>query len=189
MTHSTRVGELPLYDYTLYINRDWADVRGFELTVRKLFSHYFTGSLNYTFMIAKGSNSTPWDDYTQVGPEKPYYLAWDQRHTFNANLTFSFPQKWGPALGRFYPLGDWNLNILYIFNSPQPYTPPTRNPQSEINMARLEPTMHTDIKLTKRFTLTNNLKALFLIEGYNIFNRKNLLYLHSSRVPAYLFYN
>jgi outer membrane receptor protein involved in Fe transport len=168
MTNWTRAGERPLYDYTLYINRDWADVRGFELTVRKLFSDYFSGNLNYTFMIAKGSNSTPYDEYTQEGPERPYYLDWDQRHTLNANLSISLPENWGPA---------WNLNILYAFNSPQPYTPPTRNPQREVNTARLKSRMHTDIKLTKRFTLTNNLKALFLFEGYNIFNRKNLLFL------------
>jgi outer membrane receptor protein involved in Fe transport len=171
-----QAGERPTYIYWLWSSRDWADVRGFEITLRKFFSDYFAGGLNYTYMIAKGNDSDPWDFEEQLGAANPYYLDWDQRHTFNANITLSLPEKFGLAFAGLYPFGDWNFNMLYSFNSPQPYTPTSRDVQKQLNTKRLKSRMQTDIKISKRFVLSNNIKALFLIEGYNIFNHKNLLY-------------
>jgi hypothetical protein len=131
-------------------------------------------------MIAKGKASSPqaggsemWRKLT--GVHQAYYLNWDQRHTLNANVTFSFPQKWGPEISGYHPLGDWSFNILYTYGSPKPYTPPTRDPQPPYNTERLVYNMRTDIKFEKRFAIAGDIRAILFLEGYNIFNRKNLL--------------
>jgi outer membrane receptor protein involved in Fe transport len=176
LTDIVSAGAPPYDGYGLWSNRDWADVRGLEITLRKFYSDYITGKINYTYMVAKGNASSAFDDFIQLGPQEPIYLDWDQRHTFNANITVSLPQDWGPAIGTFFPFADWNLNILYTYDSPLPYTPPSRDPRPDYNSKRLESRMQTNIKLSKRFNVYDRIRAIFLIEGYNIFNRKNLLW-------------
>jgi len=174
-----QAGEAPFSDYWIYDNRDWADTRGFELKVKKYYSDYFAGEINYTYMIAKGKASSTQAGGSELwrklaGVTEDYYLDWDQRHTINANVTLSVPNNWGPEVGGYYPLGNWSFNVLYQYGSAKPYTPPTRDPQPEYNTRRLVSTMTTDIKLEKRFTIGDNMRALLFVEGYNIFNRKNL---------------
>jgi hypothetical protein len=41
----------------------------------------------------------------------------------------------------------------------------------------MNPVMQTDLKFTKRFAISHDIRLLFLIEGYNIFNRRNLLFI------------
>ncbi len=174
-----QAGTAPFSNFWLYDNRDWADIRGFELTMRKFYSDYFSGSINYTFMIAKGKASGAQTGGSELwrklnGVQDSYYLDWDQRHTLNANVTFSVPNNWGPQLGSFHPLGDWSLNILYTYGSPQPWSKVSRDPQPEYNTERLLATMRTDLKLEKRFRIDENMRAILFLEGYNIFDRKNL---------------
>ena len=172
-----QAGEAPFTDFWLYYNRDWADARGFELTLRKFFSNYFAGEINYTYMIARGKGSDVQMGGSELwrklaGVQQPFYLDWDRRHTVNANVNISMPKDWGFNVGGYHPLGDWVFTVLYRYGSPLPYTPPTRDPQPEYNTKRLKATMTTDIKLEKRFAIGEDMRALIFVEGYNIFNRK-----------------
>jgi hypothetical protein len=100
-------------------------------------------------------------------------LNWDRRHSFNANVTFSVP-KWNNQWDGWL-LGDWALNVLFTYGSPKPYTPPTRDPQPEYNTERLVEEVRFDLKLEKRFAISGTMRALLFVEGYNIFNRQNLV--------------
>jgi hypothetical protein len=154
-------------------NRAWADHRGVEISVRKHFSHFFAGNINYTYMIAKGQSSDPWST-GEEGARRPIYLDWDRRHTLYANLTLGTPLQWGPQIAGFFPLDNWNLTFLYIYKSPLPYTPDTHDYNEDENSLRLDESVsRTDIKLTKRFNLGKHLTAILLLEGYNIFNQIN----------------
>ena len=109
-----------IHSYYLYTNRDWGNVRGCELILRKFFSNYFSGNLNYTYMIAKGSSSSPRQGGSEIyrkraSAQKAYYLNWDRRHTVNANITFRVPPKWGPTLIGHHVLGNWHLNVLFTY--------------------------------------------------------------------------
>ncbi len=175
-----QAGEAPFSDFWLYYNRDWADARGFELTLRKFFSNYFAGEINYTYMIARGKGSDVQSGGSELwrklaGVQQSFYLDWDRRHSLNANVNISMPKDWGFEVGGYHPFGDWNFTVLYRYGSPLPYTPPTRDPQPEYNTKRLEATMTTDIKLEKRFAIGEDMRALIFFEGYNIFNRRNLM--------------
>lgn len=81
--------------YTTYYNRDYGNVRGFELILLRRPPGLFYGELNYTYSVAKGKSSTVGQGYItewsgNIVPTFESYLAWDQRHTFNANVNLSY---------------------------------------------------------------------------------------------------
>ena len=81
--------------YTTYYNRDYGNVRGFELILLKRPPGFFFGELNYTYLVAKGKSSSVGQGYItewsgNIVPTFESYLAWDQRHTFNANVNLSY---------------------------------------------------------------------------------------------------
>jgi outer membrane receptor for ferrienterochelin and colicin len=100
--------------YVRYRNRDFANVRGVTLSLRKRFSDGYAFNMDYTFQLTEGTNSDPTQELNALrgGGEPTKILTplnWDQRHTLNGN---------------FYMGGDrWGTDIIARFNSGQPYTP------------------------------------------------------------------
>ena len=81
--------------YTTYYNRDYGNVRGFELILLRRPPGLFFGELNYTYLVAKGKSSSVGQGYItewsgNIVPTFESYLEWDQRHTFNANVNLSY---------------------------------------------------------------------------------------------------
>ncbi len=81
--------------YTTYYNRDYGNVRGFELILLRRSPGLFFGELNYTYSVAKGKSSSVGQGYItewsgNIVPTFESYLEWDQRHTFNANVNLSY---------------------------------------------------------------------------------------------------
>ncbi|MBN2009793.1 carboxypeptidase-like regulatory domain-containing protein [candidate division KSB1 bacterium] len=179
-----QAGTAPFTDFWLYANADYANVRGFEITFKKMYSKYFSGQVNYTYMEAKGRASDPQDGGTflwrkQLMPKRDEYLDFDQRHTLNVSLNVRLPETWGPTIAGYHPFGDWSLNILSSYGSGLPYTSSTRTVVPPVNDMRLPYTMQTDLKFHKYFAVWNNVKTFLFLEGYNIFNRLNLVTMSS----------
>ena len=87
-------------DYVVFYNSDYASVKGIDLTLRKRYSNYFSGSLDYTYMVAKGNNSQPLGGYFDAFageeiPHQEYFLDFDQRHKIALNLNFNIPANSG----------------------------------------------------------------------------------------------
>jgi len=81
--------------YTTYYNRDYGNVRGFEIVLIRRPPGLFYGELNYTYSVAKGKSSSVGQGYNtewsgDIVPTFESYLEWDQRHTFNANINLSY---------------------------------------------------------------------------------------------------
>ncbi len=81
--------------YTTYYNRDYGNVRGFELIFIKRPPGLLYGELNYTYSVAKGKSSSVGQGYLtewsgNIVPTFETYLEWDQRHTINANVNLSY---------------------------------------------------------------------------------------------------
>ncbi|MCU0344888.1 MAG: TonB-dependent receptor, partial [Ignavibacterium sp.] len=85
--------------YTLYVNDDYANNKGFEITLDVRPTKYFSGGLTYTYSIAKGSASSETEQYpgTQESTQL-YFLDWDRPHIFNASGTYTIPADEGPAI-------------------------------------------------------------------------------------------
>jgi outer membrane receptor for ferrienterochelin and colicin len=100
--------------YSIYVNKDYSNVRGITLNFTKRFENHFSVDLNYTYQVAEGSNSNPDDAFraAQNNQSPVIFLSplnWDQRH--NLNLNFLVGDK------------DWNVSLLAKYGTGLPYTP------------------------------------------------------------------
>lgn len=100
--------------YSLYINKDYANVRGVTLSINKRPSDYFSFNINYTYQVAEGVNSSPDEEFFAArdgaDPTKQLIsLDWDQRHTLNATF----------VVGE----GDFGAYVIGRYGSGLPYSP------------------------------------------------------------------
>jgi outer membrane receptor protein involved in Fe transport len=171
-------------DYVVYYNSDYASVKGVDLTLRKRYSNYFSGSIDYTYSVAKGNNSQPLGGFISAYskeeiPHQEYYLDFDQRHDVAINLNFNIPKGQGPEVFGTRPLGDVNLNLLMQAGSGLPYTPyvdPTV--RIDVNSARKTWTSTVDLRLIKKFALAGASASLF-VEMTNLLNTQNVRNVYS----------
>lgn len=167
--------------YSLHINEDFASNNGFEIQFRKRQGHYLTGEINYTYSVAEGSSSAPWQ---RVGSEeenlqtlKFFPLDFDQRHTINANLRLHFDERKGPQLAGFHPLQNSSFSLLFRYGSGLPYTKGQRGATQpyEINNERMPATWTLDLLIDREFNF-GSLKVIPFLDIYNLTNRENVLY-------------
>jgi outer membrane receptor protein involved in Fe transport len=162
--------------YYRYINRDYGNVKGFTLSLEKMRTGLFSGSIDYTYQYARGSASDP--NFLQVievatrlsgesiqFPERQILaLDWDQRHTINLVLGLSKP-------------GDWGISCIGSAGSGMPYSPSSveqlQLPDREFkNSARKPLQYNLDFKANKQLKLGNVTYTLFL-RVYNLLDRMN----------------
>jgi len=153
--------------YARYINRDYANVRGFTVSIKKRKSGYLSAAVDYSYQIAEGNASDPdavfYDNasYPPRESEKQVVpLNWDQTHTLNAVMTLSKPRSWG-------------VSILAKFGSGLPYTPTEQRVRTSFENSERKPNFHTvDIKAHKDFRFSGFTYSFF-VKIYNLFDTKN----------------
>lgn len=164
--------------YSERINRDFANVRGITCSINKRFSNAFAFGIDYTYQIAEGTNSSPDEEFfaQQNGSEPKRLLAplaWDQRHTLNANL--------------FVGNDLWGASVLGNFSSGQPYTPTLI--QGSItgkdvmaglatNSLRKPSLFRVDFELYRNWKIFSVNLQLF-VKIFNLFDAKNPLYIYT----------
>ena len=171
-------------DYVVFYNSDYASVKGIDLTLYKRYSDYFSGSLDYTYMVAKGNNSQPLGGYFDAFageeiPHQEYFLDFDQRHKIALNLNFNIPENSGLDILGMDILSNFNLNVIFIANSGLPYTPyvdPTV--RIDVNSGRKPWTSTVDLRAIKTIPFGIVSAALFL-EITNLLNTENVVYVYS----------
>lgn len=156
------------FKYARFINRDYANVKGFILTLDKRFADYFGLKLDYTFQIAQGNASDPRSVFNNNQTNPPIEetksvvpLDWDQRHTLNANLNVGVP-------------GDWTVGIIFQYGSGQPYTEDIKLSQGvRFENGGIKPTYYNvDLRAEKTFDVYGFSVNTYLMI-YNLFDIKN----------------
>ena len=159
-----------LVGYSIFINKDYANVKGLTFTLNKRFSNNFSFDLNYTYQVAEGSNSSPEDEYNaSIGSGEPSLflipMDWDQNHLLNASLFFGFD--------------GWGTSLLARYGTGLPYTPSITQYTADrgitsglLRNSRYRPSQFTvDLKIDKSFNLMGvDLNAFIKI--YNLFDNK-----------------
>lgn len=171
-------------DYVVFYNSDYANVKGIDLTLYKRLTSYFSGSLDYTYSVAKGNNSQPLGGYLDAFageeiPHQEYYLDFDQRHKIAIALNFNIPPNSGWHVMGLDLFSNFNFNFIIKANSGLPYTPyvdPTV--RIDVNSARKPWTSTVDLRALKTIPLGKTSLGLFL-EITNLFNAENVLYVYS----------
>lgn len=155
---------------TVFVNKDYGSVRGFELAIDKNFSNYWLGGISYTLSRATGSSSDVNQGAVVVAegldrePIKEVPLDWDRAHVVSAYLYFSDP-------------GVWGLNFDLSVSSGAPTTPRRLGQRTveaeDINTIRLPGSVTLSLRGNKQYALYGREFRLFL-EGRNLLDRANV---------------
>ncbi|MBN1154875.1 carboxypeptidase-like regulatory domain-containing protein [candidate division KSB1 bacterium] len=163
--------------YAVYVNRDYGNVRGITLALKKRYSNYISGALDYTYSVAEGNASDPntayLDQRSGKEPEKQLVpLDWDQTHTLNLSVNVSKPR-------------DWGISMIAQYGSGLPYTPTSsglqgfQNLQTTFENSNRKPSnLNVDLKMHKEI-FYNNLQFSLFFNIYNLFDRLNEDYVFS----------
>lgn len=161
-----------------YQNDTYGTVKGLELALQQRAGRFFSGDATYTFQVAKATHSDPRDTYDTLdivdGVEFP--ADWDQRHRVVLNLDFHYGAGEGPKVGNFPLLENWNVNVLAQYGTGLPYTPQTLTGSPLVpltNTKRFPETFNVDMRMRRFFKLTSGVRAGFIFEVQNLFNRLN----------------
>ncbi|MBU2462225.1 TonB-dependent receptor, partial [bacterium] len=159
-----------LVTYSIFTNKDYANVKGITFTFNKRFSNNFAFDLNYTYQVAEGSNSSPEDEYyAAIGSGEPSLflipMDWDQNHLLNASLLVG--------------IDGWGASLIARYGTGLPYTPSVTQYTADrgitsglLRNSRYRPTQFTiDLKLNKTFNLMG-LDITAFLKVFNLLNNK-----------------
>ncbi|MBN2091032.1 TonB-dependent receptor [candidate division KSB1 bacterium] len=157
--------------YARYINRDYGNVKGITLSLKKRQSEGIGASLDYTYQIAKGNASDPNSAFldSQAGREPTKQMVpldWDRRHQLNLSLTW-------------VPVQNIAMSLIGRVGTGLPYTPSYQTTRAIVeNSARRPIVYNFDLYSYRDFKIANFNLSLFL-RIYNLFDRLNELNVYS----------
>ncbi len=168
--------------YTLYVNEAYANIKGFELRLDMKRTKNLSGSMTYTYSVAKGSASSETENYPGTSTSTLLYpLAFDKPHLINLNANLYLPDNDGPALFGIRPFENTIWNLVVRASSGYPYTPaPYGRAISYIpkNSARMPMTYSIDAQINKEWKIGPT-KITIFAEILNLTDHKNVLYVYS----------
>ncbi|MCF7822568.1 MAG: TonB-dependent receptor [Candidatus Marinimicrobia bacterium] len=177
---STKYYSRQPYNYTIYINEDYARVKGFDVSLKHRIGRLINSSAHYTYSVAQGSGSDPLAGYyfregdANLRPIREFYLDFDRTHDFSANIDLRFPSNY-----RVKMLSNFGANLLFQLASGLPYTPSYSGALSiETNSERKGNTNTLDLRLDRTFNLGDTKFVVFL-KGTNILDNLNVRYVWS----------
>ena len=167
-----QIATIPSYpnNFSSFRNKDFGTLRGVDLgfTLRRV--NHVSANFAYSLSYAKGTGSVSQSQRNiawtaSEPPRQTSALDFDQRHKFSANLEYSNGKAEGPKMGRFTPLSDVVVNVLYNVASGTPFTPTyvydevtlaavSSQPYSGLNSRYGPWTQSLDFKAMKSFGLT-----------------------------------
>jgi hypothetical protein len=166
--------------YTLYVNEDYANVKGLEVNLDILPNQYFSGGLSYTYSIAKGSASSETEQYPGTQESTLlYYLDFDRTHVLNVSGTYSIPNNEGPLdLGKRI-FENMDFSFIFRVSSGAPYTPSGRDIGFVTKNSLRQPSIYSlDFIIGKEFILWNKSRLRFFVEILNLTDHRNILYVY-----------
>lgn len=151
--------------YSKFVNSDFGFVRGVILSLNKQFAQGFSAGMDYTFQIAKGTNSDPEQARNALAggslPEVQLLpLDWDQRHTVNLSLAYSS--------------NTWGGSLIAQLGSGLPYTPRRTEDITTllINNQKKPSTYNVDLRLFRTWRTAFG-KLTCFVKVFNLFDTLN----------------
>ena len=165
---------------TMYVNEDYANVKGFEFTLDIRPDAYFSGGLTYTYMIAKGSASSETEQYPGTSESTQlYFLNFDRTHVLNASASFRVPDGEGPTVFGAPIFQNIDLSLILRASSGAPYTPSGRDVGFVERNSLRQPGIYTiDMILGKSFYLLEAIETRIFVEIFNLTDHQNILYVY-----------
>jgi len=110
-------------NYTTTENTNYEDIRGFEIRAQKRYGRWFTGWINYNYIVQTWGYfgrdhyyENPRDQlrYGYQNPKQEKPLA---RPFVRSSLVFHTPKAWGPKILGMRPFGQWQANMLLTWKA------------------------------------------------------------------------
>jgi hypothetical protein len=164
----------------------YADIRGFEIDIRKNRGEWITGFVNYTYMVRStgyfgylSSYENPIDQNTyenanksNIEQDKPIPQPYAR-----ANIDIFAPEDWGPELGGVNLLDQLRLSILSSWSAGRyiTWTGGGSTKAGYLNNLKWNDIFNVDIRLSKAVNFGPVELELF-VDVYNVFNIKYMNY-------------
>ncbi|GAG28659.1 unnamed protein product, partial [marine sediment metagenome] len=167
--------------YAANNNNSYADIRGFELTLRKQSGRWFTGFANYTYQV---------NTYGFFGTrnvfENPSEQRYYDRRTRNlyqgkplpqpyarVSLVFRTPLDFGKKLLGINPINNWTMNVIYNWKGGDWIT---WNPYNQLDIfdnIQVRDIQNFTLRINKTIPLKKVTLSLFM-DVKNLLNTKHL---------------
>jgi outer membrane receptor protein involved in Fe transport len=162
--------------YSIYTNKDYANVKGITLTFNKRFTNNFAFDLNYTYQVAEGTNSRPEDEFFafQGNAEPSLFLIpmdWDQNHLLNASIYTSFD--------------GWGASLIARYGTGLPYDPTVT--QYTVLRGLSGGFLENSRRIPAQFTMDLKLDKTFEFMGFDITAFVRIFNLLDNRIPIRVF--
>jgi hypothetical protein len=170
--------------YTTTVSDSYRDTKGLEMTLSKPRGNWFSGFVNYTYMIRSTGRFGFVNFYEATNAQRTYERNLSANAQSKprpqpyarANLDFFTPADFGPKLANMSPLADWRITMLGSWSRGSFVTwyggggaPPgiSNNLQWKDNWA-------LDMRLTRTFRPSRDMSINFFVDVNNVLNRRQL---------------
>jgi len=182
--YKSNIGET----YRTYINRDYADIKGFHVSFEKITGNW-QGYLRYNFESATGKSSNDLNapvtyfenpDPVYGGSELPdpedIYLDYDRKHKIIFNIRYRTDRGSGPEIFGLRLLGNISISSTIRYITGRPYTFDESGQGLKFNR-RTPRERDWRMRLQKKLRISETTMTAY-VEGFNLFNQR---YFHYSR--------
>ncbi|MBN2281084.1 MAG: TonB-dependent receptor [Candidatus Marinimicrobia bacterium] len=165
--------------YRTYINRDYADIKGFHVNVERQ-TGLLRGYVRYNYESATGKSSndlnapvtyfeTPDPNYGKVDLPDPedIYLDYDRTHKIVLNGRVHFGNNQGWAILGHQPFENLSLSATFRYMTGRPFTDPS---QGKLFGERTPEETDLRMRFEKGFRIKDK-SITFYVEGFNILNK------------------
>ncbi len=175
------------WDYSVAVNNGYANSSGFDCTVSKRYSNYFSARVHYSFTRTE----TNWD-YLLEGYHDQYMVGsiihrrvsrWDRPHRLRATVNLMVPAGIGPDILGIKPLERLSVGLTWRASSGWPYTPVHDGQASEPFSDRMPWTSQCDLKIYRDFVSLGKIWSLFA-DIRNLLDRRSVYSVFSATGQA-----
>ncbi len=167
--------------YSAANSNSYEDIRGFELTLKKIGGMWWRGFATYSYQVKSSGRFGTDIDYQNPSDQrdfesttgnfvqsKPIPQPWA-----NTVLTFFSPNDFGPDALGFKPLGDWNMSVIGDWRAGWMATRNTNKVSGVSQNVKTKDWYNLDFRLTKQFNF-DGYGISFIMDVNNALNVKRL---------------
>jgi outer membrane receptor protein involved in Fe transport len=162
-------------------NNNYADIRGFELTLTKRTGPWVTGFINYTYDVRSSGYFGLREIYQDPNRQRlyleqnPYQERVHPRPFAKLNLSFFTPDEYGPNWGSIYPLDNWNFNFLGIWRTGEYETYNPHEIPGIVDNVQWRDFYNVDLRISKLLYI-GSVGVQLYVDILNVFNFKHMDY-------------
>ncbi len=160
-------------------NNNYADIRGFEITLTKIRGRFVRGFVNYTYDVVTSGYFGLLKYYEDPVQQReylklnPYQSRPHPRPYARANIEFFTPDKFGPKVASFYPFSKWTLNILFDWKTGAYTTFNPHNIPGVVDNVQWRDWYNINMRISKDVKISG-FNFRFYLDVTNVLNTKHL---------------